>query len=212
MEQHLGMSAHEVSVVPRIEQQQGHARDVAIPELQRQATLQRLPITRLGLRFDAETPANACDDRIPCSEIPSGRERDLGHESERPMQSDAEPIEQGCVCSVAQRFASWIQSDRKVHSENREHGRRLLEGDRTGQTPFDSAVLGRRQADGSCDVGAAEPSIESLLPKVQQELGVGGSTPSSSIVDHALSRTHLSMMAGRAYSIVTASGAPSVPE
>lgn len=80
--QDLAVRPDEVAVVTRIEQEQRHARDVAVAQFQGEAPLERLSVPRSGLGFDAVSPVRAKDHGIPGTEVTRNRERDLRHEPE----------------------------------------------------------------------------------------------------------------------------------
>src|SRR3954452_15276464 len=76
--ENLPVCSDEVAIVPRVEEQQGHARDIAIAQLERETTLKRLSIPWARFCLDAVPPIQAHDDGIPSATIVRTWERNLG--------------------------------------------------------------------------------------------------------------------------------------
>ena len=76
----------EVAVVTRVEQEQRHARSIAVPQLQSKPSLKRLTIARPRFRFYAVPPVVAKDHDVPGSAISWCGERNLRLQSDRAME------------------------------------------------------------------------------------------------------------------------------
>lgn len=169
LDEDILMCADEVTVVSRIEKQQYEMVGTAVPQLQREATLQRLTIAWSRLGLDADIPVVAGHDSIPGSSVCWAGERHFGPEPQRTMKMCPEPAEERNVSGIPQRLTGWERSNAQLETHDCQQPRSLLDRQIARQSSLNAAVLRLRQSDGLRHHCAAEPSVKPSVVELVKE-------------------------------------------
>jgi hypothetical protein len=105
------------SISSRIGDEQDDAIERSVAALQREAAFERLNVVDDGFSFDGHPPAATLDDGVPRAAVAVDRERHLESESQLAVKSDAKPVEEARVASVADRIATRIGLDGQLESQ-----------------------------------------------------------------------------------------------
>ena len=180
----------EVAVVTRVEQEQRHARNIAVPQFQSEPSLKRLTIARPGFRFDAVPPVVADDHDVPGSAISWCRERNLRLQPDRAMEDGPQPTDQRHVGGITEGFTAREYTHRELASDRREQDRCLLDRERARHASLDPAVLRRRHSHLASDISAAETAIQAAGAQLSEHARSEFPATGRPDIDPSFSRSH----------------------
>jgi hypothetical protein len=120
------------TIRPGVGEQEDHVTLGIVSDLQREPTLDGLPIRHASLGLDATTPRGGrtpADVRIPGAEVAIDRERDLGSPPQAGMELGPESLEQRKLGSVANRVPGRVRAQGEVKPDDGTPGTELLDRD-----------------------------------------------------------------------------------
>ena len=117
------------------------------------------------IRLDDHAPADAADDRVPCSKVAFDAERDFGPPLQSAVDATSEALQESLLAGVANRVTAWIGPDRQVQSDDATTMHRDLRGRRW------PAARARSEAvvDGTCPTRLQPLEGSARFRRVQSE-------------------------------------------
>ena len=116
------------TVRSRVRQEQDHAVEPAVAQLQLRSAHDRLRVAQPGLRPDADRPAVLRNHGVPCADVARNGQGHLGPPSDGRGEATPEPAEERDVAGVPDRVPARVVADREVQADDHPHPCQLPDG------------------------------------------------------------------------------------
>jgi len=143
------------AVMARVGKHQDQRVDAAVPQLEREASLEGLEIARSRLGFDADPPALAADMPVPRAKVAGDRKRDFHAPAERAVEAPPEPTERRRVGAIADRLARGVCTRGQLEPDDRQELAQHRDRDVRREAALDPANLWPPQSHCATDLGLA---------------------------------------------------------
>jgi hypothetical protein len=144
-------------------------RYLAVSELPRQSSLQRLHVGDPRLGLDGDLPARPYDDGIPGAKVPWDRQRHFRAPRQSGVKLLPQPLEQADMGDVPNRIGGWVQPDGELKSDSDREPGELLDRRVREPTELDSADLAMGHPDCRAYLTLAQTRSHSGLPEVSAD-------------------------------------------
>jgi hypothetical protein len=199
----IPVGLQERAVVARVGKHQDQRVDAAIPQLEREASLEGLQIGRSRLRFDADPPALAADMAVPRAQVADDWKRDLDPPVERAVKAPPKLAQDRHVGPVADRLACGVCTRGQFEPDDRDEPAEPDDRDVRREAALDPANLSPAQPHRATDLRLAQSTIDPRPSELGGELRDGAPSPIGTDGRGADARSHRVMMGVAGYLPVT---------